>query len=501
MTARKTIVAIFLGAFLLSCTEPSEPKELGSITATLPDIDGALKRIYLGDDTYSDVQRGRTTPLTTLVDNPAGATAWLSAYNRTLKEDAGRRSALLFLAGNACLDALVEPLAAIVEEEQHMEFAAVESCQGEAPPDIPLAPFAVKAIGEITGKQCAELGSDSQNVDLGISLLANWVKRGHNGVHLKAAEQLLRHQPTHATRLRPELDARRSILLEPLEHRRFEPYVDDSGPRPPTAETLARYDECDPQREYSSACEPPYDFALDPGRGDTFVQERIASIASQGGEDCVASSSRYHYEVGFQYNTWDDGFGVGDSCNPEKPYARAMNAVWLLEQSSFNNPPGDYSDGVIHWAYDYVKSVTPEIEANCSEGAMATYTGGGWCDLWPWCDERIVLRANFHRVSLPVRAAGLLHEARHAGGYDHDAGDDCPRGGSCDSEYSYRGANTISVQWAAQFVRIGRHSTALMRESALTYANHVLHKRYRRCSTFSLNEAGWFHETGETSCD
>lgn len=94
-----------------------------------------------------------------------------------------------------------------------------------------------------------------------------------------------------------------------------------------------------------------------------------------------------------------------------------------------------------------------------------------------------------------------MHEVRHIAGYDHVADADCPRQESCDSRYSYRGANTISVQWIAQFVRTGRHKTDFMKEDSLSYANHVLGRRYRTCPELLLSPDGYFYSAGPTACE
>ncbi len=346
------------------------------------------------------------------------------------------------------------------------------------------------------------MGSDKQNILAATQYLVNWVNVGKGGIEMTAAEQLLVFQAEQASELRLQVRSDRAKLLEPIELRTMKPFVEDTGPPKPSATTLERYSECDPGGNYSSDCEAPFNY--DPYRdGYVFIQNAIAFNASFLDEDdCSSLAAKYDNEIDLENGTWDDGFGIHQPCDPTKPFARTVDALWLLENSSSNNSSGNYSGGVIHWAYDYVKKESPEIEGSCSGDAMAGATSGFWCDIALFfCDERIELMANFHVQSAPVRASTILHEVRHIDGYDHDAGKDCPRGGSCDSRYSYRGANTLSIQWLAQFVRMGRYTTPFMKEDVLSFANHVLARRYRTCPDFSLSPQGNFYWTGPSQCE
>lgn len=486
------VACILLGiASPISCVveEEHSAPELEQAGSRPLDVHAALARVFAGEELLS---ADSSSPLRALAERGDGAAqAWLAAFERA-KEDATleQKAGLVYLAGEACLGGVADEMRDLVDEVAAAPVPVERPCSLEELFDegAALQGHAVRSLGRMVRPLCQEINGAAN--DRALSHLVRWIEADRGHLAGDAADSLLTFAPSVASRVRESLPRSRAWLLESQEIRRMEPYVDEvGGPRPPSASRLQAYGRCDPGEPEPNAVACHGAFHLDLS-GDIYIDDTIAMHASYySGENCEELATRYDAEIVFQNDTWDDGFGFHDACNRAKPFKRAVNALWLLEQSSSSpNEPGDFSGGVINWAYDYIRRKTPEIEGSCGMDGMATATTGRWCDLWPFCDERIELQANFHVQSVPVRAAVILHEARHTGGWDHD-GDSCK---SCDSRYSYRGANTIQVQWLAQFIRVGRYKTPLMVESALSYANTKLRQTYDDCPEMRISQEGWF---------
>ena len=159
---------------------------------------------------------------------------------------------------------------------------------------------------------------------------------------------------------------------------------------------------------------------------------------------------------GFQNDNdyWDDGFGAGDSCNPDKPLGRTMNAFFLLKFScSPVNKWGDMNGWVVQWGYPYAGAQFVDangMQAHCGEyddhGKPIKYASTH--DSWP--EDHFEWFMGFFYLENPVeRASSLFHESIHRGtGKNHD--NDCSDG-NMDKSWAYHGAYYWGVQWLMSY--------------------------------------------------
>lgn len=526
MTRTNLTIAIATGILLVGC-DAQDPSEEGSTQDGAPvvavessvselDIQEGLNALELGDETAIVYAEGLESALLRLREEPSDTLAtWRGVYDQHLAvEDFDVRFSLIYMLSDLCLteatDTLIELAAQPVPERSEHS-----GCSDMTPHTMAdrAQELSIGALGRVTGASCGELPDRDQYLsERGRDTLGTWVLDASLSKRMRqlAGEALLEDHEELAAQLRAQLVADDEWMLTPYEERRVEMVVDNT---PPTQPLQAKVGKAGPVTSGPSdslavaqSNEPLYISAscaatVNAGwntnaTGDDFVASNISWGAWLGSETCGELHSRYDSEVVFQNNTWDEGFGWNTPCDDRKPMKRAVNGLWVLENASTSpNAHGDFSGGVINWAYDYIKHKTPEFEGSCGVGNIAatTYTND-WC-FWPFCgDERIELHLPMWAQNVAVRAGLLVHEARHAGGYSHNASAaSCPAGGSCDSAYSYRGANTLEVQWLAQYFRANNASNAAMRLAARSRANNVLRNSYAQCPNVQLDSNGWFY--------
>jgi hypothetical protein len=201
---------------------------------------------------------------------------------------------------------------------------------------------------------------------------------------------------------------------------------------------------------------------------------------------CTQSSINQHWDdFDFDKGDWDDGFGYDAPCDINQPLARTFNALNLLDFFGTSMPEG--SSNWLPWFYAYASDNIDELDAKCDFGQAngctfaTTYTGAqdNRTELyWPF----------FYRTAVqhvPGRAETIVHESRHAGGKSHNC-TTCPNGGSCDTNWGYRGANYLAVMYLWWLRAQGTGVTPALRQLAQSRGNVILGNNF--CSGNPTNQ-------------
>jgi hypothetical protein len=208
--------------------------------------------------------------------------------------------------------------------------------------------------------------------------------------------------------------------------------------------------------------------------GDFSLCLRISITGFTCTNACLKENrDKFWRDFDFDRDDWDEGFGYEAPCDVNRPLARTFSALYVLKyladdfsSAASNNP--------LRWGYGFASSRIDELDGRCGSGradsgaAATTYHGG-------LGDDRTVLKwPFFYGAPAIVRAALIVHEARHADGKSHDGGTRCGRGRSCDSSWSYNGANTYEVRFLWRFCYEGTRTTTAMKEWARFQAQWTL---------------------------
>ena len=183
----------------------------------------------------------------------------------------------------------------------------------------------------------------------------------------------------------------------------------------------------------------PTDHAL---TGDAYYSERAG---------CLTPYYSYFWSAfDFDMTDWNEGFGYEDSCNDNLALARTMNGLYALQYSSdapdYSSSNG-YEGTILEWAGVYAAHEIDELDARCSGGPSSIAT----TQFGPVVDNYTRLYMSFFNLSVPERAAAIIHEAVHASWTDHN-GSDCALGkDNCDRRWSDHRAFYHHVAWAGQF--------------------------------------------------
>ena len=183
---------------------------------------------------------------------------------------------------------------------------------------------------------------------------------------------------------------------------------------------------------------------------------------------------------GFRKKYWDDGFGYYDVCNNNKPLARTLSAIWLLNYSADDYWNEQWSNNILHWGRRYVRNQVDDLRSKCGDGsAIATSFSGIFVD-----DRIEVYMGFFYNRDLPSRAGTLIHEARHQGGKSHNARfPSWSAYGSgkkgADSSWGYQGAWMYHALYLWWFYADGRRTTTAMRARARQRAQFTIDNAFR----------------------
>ena len=178
---------------------------------------------------------------------------------------------------------------------------------------------------------------------------------------------------------------------------------------------------------------------------------------------------------GFQKDYWDDGFGYEDVCNNDKPLARTLAALWLLNYSAEDYWNEQWSNNALHWGRRYVREQVDDLRSKCGNGtAIATSITGALVE------DRIELYLGFfYTQTVPERAGTFMHEARHQGGKGHNANFPSwsaygPGKSGADSTWGYHGAFMYHALYLWWFYADGRRTTTAMRNVARQWAQFLI---------------------------
>jgi hypothetical protein len=200
----------------------------------------------------------------------------------------------------------------------------------------------------------------------------------------------------------------------------------------------------------------------------------------------------------FDKEDWDHGFGWSVPCDVTRPLARTFNAVWCLEYSAADADDESYDKPILNWAGRFARDNIDELDGRCgsSPTTLATTFWG------PLIDESTELYVPFfYGPTVPMRAAVLIHEARHANWVGHDSNGN-------DSSWGYDGAWRFEVSWLAWYARACRNATLALKASAVQRANAILDRNFVKDPGFRIGLSGitvknayFFKGSQYTRCD
>lgn len=191
---------------------------------------------------------------------------------------------------------------------------------------------------------------------------------------------------------------------------------------------------------------------------------------------CTQSSINQHWaDFDFDKGDWDEGFGYNDPCNINLPLGRTFNALNLLDFFGRSMPNG--SSNWLPWFYAYASNKTDELDARCGFGQA---NGCTFARSIRGLDDRVELYWPFfyrNIMNVASRAATIVHESRHQDGKGHNC-NSCANGGSCDTNWGYRGANYMGIMYLWWLRAAGDGVSPALRAAARTRGNVQLGNRF-----------------------
>ena len=189
---------------------------------------------------------------------------------------------------------------------------------------------------------------------------------------------------------------------------------------------------------------------------------------------------------GFKKKYWDDGFGYYDVCNNNKPLARTLAAMWLLNYSASDHWNEQWSNDMLHWARRYVRNQIDDLRSKCGDGSAIATTWSGF-----WVNDRVELYMGFfYNRDVVERAGVLVHESRHAGGKSHNAnfpsGSVYGTGDQADSSWNYKGAWMYHALYLWWFYAAGTRTTSALRQSARQRGNLIIDNAFATHPGFNI---------------
>lgn len=176
----------------------------------------------------------------------------------------------------------------------------------------------------------------------------------------------------------------------------------------------------------------------------------------------------------FDKDDWDDGFGYEEVCNNRRPLSRTMSGVWCLTYSAENYQNESYDSNILQWGCRFARNAIDELDGRCGDGSAIAATWRG-----AFVDDRTELYLGYFAQAVSLRAGSLVHEARHADGRGHDAGNK-------DSSWGYNGAWRWQVCWLAWFAAVGTRTSAAMKTAARQRANNIINSNFVQHPGFNV---------------
>ena len=189
-----------------------------------------------------------------------------------------------------------------------------------------------------------------------------------------------------------------------------------------------------------NACHRVGSCAASPGNNVTSFDTFFDSFCTQ------ASINQHWNDFDFDEDDWDGGFGYNAPCNENLPLGRTFNALNLLDLFGTSRPAG--SNNYLPFFYDYSADATDELDERYGSKYPGAYPGCNrmtFATNFQGLDDYIELYwPFFYNQNVFQRAATIVHEARHED-KDHNGGTTCGNGGSCDTTWTYNGANRYEI--------------------------------------------------------
>lgn len=189
----------------------------------------------------------------------------------------------------------------------------------------------------------------------------------------------------------------------------------------------------------------------------------------------------------FNKDDWDQGFGFEAVCDLERPLARTFNGLYALHFAARDYPTntGDFNGSILRWGGNYAYHEIDELDARCATGTNDTAYANTKSGLI--IDNYTELSLKFFYELWPAERAGtIVHESRHAAGVGHNA-TKCGRGASCDSSFSYEGANRWQVLWLWWYYVDAGSYTWQNKERARARANLILSQAFETDPGFRID--------------
>lgn len=177
----------------------------------------------------------------------------------------------------------------------------------------------------------------------------------------------------------------------------------------------------------------------------------------------------------FDKDDWDQGFGYYSVCDNTRPLSRTLSGIWCLTYSSPHFPRESYNSNILEWGCRFARNAIDELDARCGGGGSIAYTQWG-----PFINDLTELYIPYwYGQGVSLRAGTLVHEARHADGKGHNAGNN-------DSSWGYNGAWRWQVCWLAWFAFEGQHTSTAMKNQARQRANNIINNNFTTHPGFNV---------------
>lgn len=202
----------------------------------------------------------------------------------------------------------------------------------------------------------------------------------------------------------------------------------------------------------------------------------------------ICNSSRigkWWRDFGMERSYWDGGMGYYDVCNTKKPLGRIFSSMYVLQNSGRSSLG---RNNFLNTAYDFSHKNTQKLRVNCGDGfKRAEYE---WYYKLTWKGLRTRNRMMFYwpgiyNMNVVDRAGTIVHEARHRH-KNHNAGKRCSAKGSCDSHWSYYGANTYKAIYLWWYGLYASNSNSAMKRRALYDAQWIVDNRFRSKPNYKI---------------
>jgi len=158
------------------------------------------------------------------------------------------------------------------------------------------------------------------------------------------------------------------------------------------------------------------------------------------------------------------------------PLNRTLRALELLKISRNDNLGGAFLNTAYGSTRIYIDRLRTQCAWDAANSAGGNHEGGEWA--WAGGDAGsgvVYLFLTIFSDHVVGLAGSLVHEGRHKI-KRHNGGANCPRKASCDSSWSFGGANQWEANYLWWYGTQGTNSQRFMRQFALDRAR-LLHER------------------------